>query len=704
MMPAMKQHPCTLVPRALWPRWDRKERLASTLDFCQAIGADEIMLFPTGQLVSPGHLEGKMHVQRMQALKRAMVEAKRRGIAVMVNDWAMLDDFGHAQGTHQEKMWPWAVDITLTPAIGYCCMLSPKVQQKAIDALLSLAKVGVRKVFLDDEIRHDWHPAANRKEGAHYCFCDLHMREFARWQGSKSGKGIAAAEMAKRLQSDKPEDAALRRQWIAFKRDMLLNFIHKVRSVVHAKVPDFRIGQMATFIHFQTLGGVGFGEQIKGWAGELRPLCRPPQGWYGDHIRPGLVLGVAQTLFTISQLPPETELYSEVDSGGPWTQLDSSARMSGDFQIKVNLILNIKKHSLLYLGEGPDDPFLRNRYIRQISKSRSVFDALAAQIPANARRSGIQFLMSPNLGAAHPLQCRGPAGDSADPQGITGAGLGQPAWPKAFSNLARSGIPMVFEDSDIAILTGGMADAMDAQLPAIMASKSLIIDGPAAADLEKRGLLKQFGLKISRYGNLMNERLEKHPFNGDASGEVLAEALPISPRKMFPYQSLKTKGMRGVDQIVLSRMIDSDHRDRGIGLVMVEKPDGRRACVLPYDLGDQGAWGYTVRKGQWERMLTFLAGRPPEVWIENAMDIWPVSYSVPGDVRCWVGLINFGHDVADDCMLWVTGKGPVKFVDDKGKLRPVPPACVVRKGARTGIRLTRDHRLNGLDVRLFVVA
>jgi len=257
----MKQHPCTLVPRALWPRWDRKERLASTLDFCQAIGADEIMLFPTGQLVSPGHLEGKMHVQRMQALKRAMVEAKRRGIAVMVNDWAMLDDFGHAQGTHQEKMWPWAVDITLTPAIGYCCMLSPKVQQKAIDALLSLAKVGVRKVFLDDEIRHDWHPAANRKEGAHYCFCDLHMREFARWQGSKSGKGIAAAEMAKRLQSDKPEDAALRRQWIAFKRDMLLNFIHKVRSVVHAKVPDFRIGQMATFIHFQTLGGVGFGEQ-----------------------------------------------------------------------------------------------------------------------------------------------------------------------------------------------------------------------------------------------------------------------------------------------------------------------------------------------------------------------------------------------------------------------------------------------------------
>jgi hypothetical protein len=656
------------------------------------------MLFPTGQLVSPGHLEGRTHRQRMDALQHAIGQAKRRGISVMVNDWAMLDDFGHAQGTRQEKMWPWAVDITLTPAIGYCCLLAPAVQQKAIDALLSLAKVGVRKVFLDDEIRHDWHPAANRKEGAHYCFCDLHMREFARWPGRKVDT-IPAADLVRRLQSDRPGDAALRRQWIAFKREVLLNFIQNVRSAVHARYPDFRIGQMTTFIHFQTLGGMGFGEQVRAWAGDLQPLCRPAQGWYGDHIRPGLVMGVAQTLFTISQLPATTEIYSEVDSGGPWTQLDSSARMSGDFQIKVNLLLNIKKHSLLYLGEGPDDPFLRDRYIRQIKKSRPIFDSLAFYIPRHARRSGVQFIMSPNLGAAHPLQCRGPAGDAADPQGITGAGLGQPAWPRAFSNLVRSGIPAIFEESDVAVLTGGLASAID-QLPTLLASKDLIIDGPAAADLESRGLLKQFGLEIHRYGNLMNERLEKHPFNGDAADEVLAEGLTVSPRKMFPYRPLN---VRGVKRVILSRMIDSEHRDRGMGLVMVQKPDGRRACVLPFDLGDQHAWGYTVRKGQWHGILSFLAGRPPVAWLDKAMDVWPVSYSMPGEKRRWIGLINFGHDSADDCTLWVAGKGPVSFVDEKGKLRPVSWKYISRPNGGTAIRLAGDHALHGLDVRLFAV-
>ena len=86
------------------------------------------------------------------------------------------------------------------------------------------------------------------------------------------------------------------------------------------------------------------------------------------------------------------------------------------------------------------------------------------------------------------------------------------------------------------------------------------------------------------------------------------------------------------------------------------------------------------------------------------MDIWPVCYGLPGDKRRWIGLINFGHDVADDCTLWIApGKGPVSFVDDKGRLRAVPPKYVTRRAGRIGIRLYGEHRLNGLDVRLFVL-
>jgi hypothetical protein len=693
---------CRLVSRALYPRWDRPSRIDRALDFCRQIGADELMLFPTGQMISPGWLDDTELKRRARIIAQVRRQGARRGVCVTINDMPFLDDGGQVAGTPEEHRWSWAVDITGQSATGYRCLLSRKTRAAAAANLLALAKSGVERIFLDDEVRLDWHPATNRVESSHFCFCPIHLRAF----GQRLGRRISREDLAAALQSDRPEARGLREEWLAFKRDTFLEFVTYCREQVHRHYPSLRLGQMTTFSYFQVLGGVTFTEHVKAWAGLHRPLCRPAQGWYGDQIRTGLYFGLAQTLWTMQCLPTNTEFYSEIDWGGPWTQMQSSARMAADFQIRVNLLLNIKTHSLLYLGEGPDDDFLERRIVRRIRRSRKWFNGLARHLPLRAQRLGLQFLLSENTAKSHPLRCRGTDGDLADPLGLTGAGIGQPPWPKAFSTLARTGIPMTFGDSPVAVLTGGIAPGLERDLDRILYKKNLIIDGAAAADLQRRGLLDQFGLRLAKpFQYDMNERLEKCALNGEAAGEVIPLARAVVPQNLFPLERLPGTATR---HQVISYLIDSRHHTRGVGMVLVDQlPGDRRACITACSLSDEMAWGHGIRKTQWCGILNWLNGDAERwpVWVDDAFDVWPQLYKMDRDPRCWVGLINFGHDAADDVTCWIgySGKARVRFVDRRGQLQPIASRYLRRRDGQVGVVLRGDHAVQAFDTMLLVV-
>jgi len=693
-------HPCRLVPRFLLPRWDRPARIKAIIDFCRQVEADEMMLFPVSQYFAGRHDDG---VLRKRAKKIADIRRKAAdwGIEVIINHCGFMDDNLNLDSSYRNR-WPWSVDITGKKAVGYRCFLSEDVRNAAASELAALASSGVRKIFLDDEVHYDWKPGWLRKEALHFCFCPDHIKAFS----SYLGKRISRKELVDALGSNRSSDKAIRRKWLEFKRDTFIDFLTHLRRRVHKEHPSVRIGQMTTFTHLTAWDGITFAEHLKALAGPLQPLCRPAQGWYGDHIRTGIVFGLAQTMWTLQCIPDDTEVYSEVDWGSPWTQLEGSTRTSADFQIKANLLLNIKTHSLLYLGEGPEDEFLRRRLIRRLRENRKVFDALAGHLPRQAGRGGLQFLMGEKLGLAYPIKCRGTGGDLADPYGLTGEGWGLPGWMKAFQSLARSGVAMTFDESPVAVLTGGMADVIGAALKDVLARKNLIIDAGAAADLNRKGLLRAWGLRLAGpYRYVTNERLTNDVLNRSARGELIPISRHTSPDHIRAFRLIKSAELR---HRPISEIIDCNRRVRGVGIVLVEHAStGRKVCVLPFNLSDEKPWGFAIRRQQWRGILDWLTqgqGLWP-VWVDDAYDVWPLVYRCKNDPRIWLGLINFGHDPADDVCCRVAADGPavIRYVNDKGQLCRLASRYVSPAKGRLVIRLCDDHAVNAFDVRLFVI-
>ena len=696
---AEKNDACRLVPRFLLPRWQSRQQVCDLIGFCTEISADEMMLFPVSQFIA-GDSEAEALEERAKRIAGIRKQAGRAGVNVIINHCGFMDDTLNLDGEYSRR-WPWSVDINGHEAVGYRCVLAEDVREGAARELRALAQSGVDKIFLDDEVHHDWKPGCGRSEGTHFCFCDRHLDGFSR----RIGRKISREELADSLKRNKPADKTLRRQWLEFKRKVFLAFLEYCREHVHKEFPDVRIGQMTTFAHLAAWEGVTFGEHVTALAGSLQGLCRPAQGWYGDHDRTGLLLGLAQTMWTAHCLPKGVEVYSEVDWGSPWTQLQNSARMAGDFQIKANLLLNIKTHSLLYLGEGPDDDFIRGRLTRQIKQSRRVFDGLAKHIPADAPRVGLQFIMGEKMGYDNPMGCRGWEGDLADPFALTGEGLGLPGWNKAFQCLARMGVAMTFDDGEVAVLTRGMAGATGKPMREILADKNVIIDAAAANEMQQRGLLKEWGLRRSRaYRYERNERLSRDRLNGDAKGVILPTSRFAPPEHVNAY--IIDPGS-GVKHRVLSEIIDCNERVHGAGIVMSEQPGGRRCCLLPFSLDNEAEWGFGVRKLQLRGILDWLAGKGKNwpVWVDEAFDLWPIVYRPDADERMWVGLINFGHDAVDDavCRVAVTGKATVNYLDDQGQLQTVH-SRYVRVGAKEiAIELRDGHAVRPFDVRLLII-
>ena len=698
----MRKHNCKLVPRLLLPRWEIKKNAENMIRFCREIGADEMMVFPVSQFVAANPpITDKTLYKEAQKTRQLRKRAAAFGINVIINDFFFMGEDLSFENPRKQKFL-WAVDITGQETKGYRCILADETKKAAAKELVALASSGVDKIFLDDETHYDWKPMATGNEALHFCFCDAHIKEFS----NRIGKKITREALVKKLQSNKPADVAIRKEWLAFKRDTFLDFVNYCRLKVHEKYPNVRLGQMTTFTHLTAWDGVTFAEHLNAWAGGLQPLCRPAQGWYGDHIRTGLPMALAQTMWTMHCLPANTEIYSEVDWGAPWTQFDSSARMSADLQIKANLMLNIKTHSLLYLGEGPEDEFIQARLTRQIKKSRALFDGVAKYLPANTRRVGVQFYMSEKLGLAFPMKRRGREGDLADPYALTGEGWGLPPWMKAFRCLARSGVAMTFDESDVAVLTGGIIPLLKDKIENILETKNLIIDAGAVQDLKAMGMLKQFGLDTAtEYKFTRNERLTNDPFNGDAKGQVVPTGRIIPPERLFP---LKTIEQNFVKHRVLSEIVNCSLRVDGAAILLCERKDkGNKACFLSYYLSDEMAWGFGIRKQQWGHILNWLGNGKyvQPVWIDNACDVWPIAYKVDGDSRMWVGFINFGHDEVNDAICWISSdaKKNISFINAKGKLQQIPKKYIQKRNRKIGITFAGEHAVKPLDVQLFVI-
>ena len=200
-----------------------------------------------------------------------------------------------------------------------------------------------------------------------------------------------------------------------------------------------------------------------------------------------------------------------------------------------------------------------------------------------------------------------------------------------------------------------------------------------------------------------NELLTDDAINKGAQGSMLPVSRIIHPERFTPIVATDKKH---INHRVISQIVDSVMNVHGSAIHLIEnKVSKTRTCILAYNLCDEFAWGFGIRKQQWRCILDWLGKTTFPVWVDKAMDIWPILYKVDNDNRSWIGLINFGHDEANDMTLHVKTRGmsKVRFVNEKGTLTQIPKKYLNFKKGLLRISFSADYSVKPFDTMLLVI-
>ncbi len=325
----------------------------------------------------------------------------------------------------------------------------------------SVAKAHPAMICIEDDFSLAW--GRGLADGA--CFCPRHLAAFA----ERYGKALPAAEIADAFRNRTPGNLPVRRAFADTVRESLVSLARKVRAAVDEVDPSIRI------LVCEPGGAVKDGDALeaiaRAFAGETRPAVRPCGAIYGAETTPASVPGaLAHAVWTMERLPKDIETFYEADvyphnrfysSASQLMSLMAGAAMAGTDDYLF--------YCLQYLDDPLEDPGYADAFLAWKARLGAVRRFIRER---GARLSGARIYWR-----AEDLSLTRGIGDSHGQQLPWGAYL-----------LAKFGVPYTTRDGDgPVLLLGDVAETMsDAEIRELLLG-GVLMDGPAAALLAKRG-------------------------------------------------------------------------------------------------------------------------------------------------------------------------------------------------------------------------
>jgi hypothetical protein len=177
-------------------------------------------------------------------------------------------------------------------------------------------------------------------------------------------------------------------------------------------------------------------------------------------------------------------------------------------------------------------------------------------------------------------------------------------------------------DAQTLMLTGPeVAFFTDAELKSFL-GRGLLLDGPAAAQLGKRGFAEFVGVNADSPAGWRAsfERMSQHPTNGKSSGKLIniAALLPGSAVRLMP----RGPGVQTLSHLYRSPSYLSPEAELvGAGLILFENPLGGRVAVFAATMGFTPFMN-EVRREQLIQVLGWLNRGPLPVVVVSDVDIY----------------------------------------------------------------------------------
>ena len=471
------------------------------------------------------------------------------------------------------------------------CPLDESFQRRfAADVALFAKIAGPAFILFED----DYSLAASNG-----CYCEKHLREFARRQG----RAFSREEIVSAMRERTPEALTVTRAWQALRRDSLAELAAAVRRELDKETPHIPAGIM------QSGSADADGDSVeaiaRALAGERHtPFARLFGAFYSIDDTKGIPALLYHSLYNKQHISGDFLFYHETDTY-PHTRFYTSAShikamMAAVFSYGFDGSVFITQQLL----DHPDEETVYGRMFRE---ERGRFETVH-QLAGQCRLKGAEIGYDPFW-------------NTADQTG--------PSWVKP---LSRFGIPYTTLPSDVAFWDACRAGSAEDDRILEALRKTVFLDGDAAAVLCQRGYGAYLGVRIggdvtegSTLGfDLGAREVIRDLFAENGSGRNMPSAHMYNPRGNGRMRAVVPTDS-GTE--VITEYFGYDRRYVAASMTRYENRLGGKVVVMGLTVNGNNSHAlYNYRRKRiLERMLiwadcdfAFVKGAPEVFCIENA--------------------------------------------------------------------------------------
>ncbi len=311
------------------PRYFEEERFNNLITFCKQAKIDDVTFFIDCEELNGGHIDPEGLKLWLGMILRAKEKLLPLGITTSINPWTTILHGDRGRKLKPGQHFTLMTDQTGRQASAQACPLCPEWRKYITGIYARCATLKPEYIWVEDDFRFFNHPPLTWGG----CFCDQHMAEYSR----RAGKVLTRQEFVEGIiKPGKPH--AFRKIWLDCCRETMVENAKLIGDTVHAVSADTKVGLMSSVPEAHCAEARDWEGILNGLSAGGTKFSRPALMSYSE-VLPQKYLWdfAALSKLTRSLVPPDTEIYPELDNG-PFSKF-SKSHASTRLQLETSLFL-----------------------------------------------------------------------------------------------------------------------------------------------------------------------------------------------------------------------------------------------------------------------------------------------------------------------------------------------------------------------------
>jgi len=568
----------------------------------------------------------------------------KEGISLGINSSYSQDPCRWDHRGHNDYDW-WATREDGTREYNIPCLLDPKLDVYLKEFYSLLAGIKPDYIYVDDDHRY----MLVDTRGTWGCFCDLHLKKFSELTHIKWTREALTSAL-------KSGDTSVRRHWIEFLGERLVQISRLIAESVHAVAPEVEVGLMVPGVHPLPTVGHTIINVLEAFKGLGKSVVRPCIGPYADRDRRQIIPGFYYTEYIRHLLGDDIEYTPEIETSG-LTRI-SKGCTAIRYHITQAVLNRMNNPAITVCGYTGNSPYFEPAYVDLLKTSKAFFEEVRRIAPERGTRKGIQCIWDFDAPKDTPRKVNN---------------VKDLFWPafELHDILGNSGFATTYDESPVRFLAGDTPYSLSKERLSGLLKGGLVLDAHAAAAFVARGFRDEIGCEIAE--NLTyfaSEKCISETFFGSYADTY------ITLKWVQPSDSVfRLKAQDKTE--VISYIADPDLKQLAPGVILFENVLGGKVAVLPYSLTGCGMnlqhFIIYQRRCMFRNIFNWMAPEAVPLFVEEpadfAVQVWDNGKRMTGCIT------NISYDIAHQVRIAMVdgtiSPGKALYISDNGDMEPL---------------------------------